>query len=169
MGVPTSEVGYTSATVGRGDHEVHKGHVMALGEREKNCKCRRAGLSQSLTPIHESTSLTLQETVVLSGILQNKDEDEWSLNSLGGVVTRLWVTRSWKRYLQTGIGAYPALSLWVLRYLSMGLKRPVRIADHSAPHIVYVKNTWTYAATPPLDLMVQSSIIHKNICAYTVT
>jgi hypothetical protein len=26
MGVPTLEVGYTSATTGRGDHEVHKGH-----------------------------------------------------------------------------------------------------------------------------------------------
>jgi hypothetical protein len=31
MGVPTSEVGYTSATTGRGDHEVHTGHVVALG------------------------------------------------------------------------------------------------------------------------------------------
>jgi hypothetical protein len=30
MGVPTSEVGYTSATTGRGDHEVHKGHVVAM-------------------------------------------------------------------------------------------------------------------------------------------
>jgi hypothetical protein len=30
MGVPTLEVGYTSATTGRGDHEVHKGHVVAL-------------------------------------------------------------------------------------------------------------------------------------------
>jgi hypothetical protein len=30
MGVPTSEVGYTSATTGRRDHEVHKGHVVAL-------------------------------------------------------------------------------------------------------------------------------------------
>jgi hypothetical protein len=30
MGVPASEVGYTSATPGRGDHEVHKGHVVAL-------------------------------------------------------------------------------------------------------------------------------------------
>jgi hypothetical protein len=29
MGVPTSEVGYTSATTGRGVHEVHKGHVVA--------------------------------------------------------------------------------------------------------------------------------------------
>jgi co-chaperonin GroES (HSP10) len=34
MGVPTSEVGYTSATTGRGYHEVHKGHVVALGEGE---------------------------------------------------------------------------------------------------------------------------------------
>jgi hypothetical protein len=35
MGVPTSEVGYTSATAGREDHEVHKGHVVALGERKR--------------------------------------------------------------------------------------------------------------------------------------
>jgi hypothetical protein len=35
MGVATSEVGYTSVTTGRGDHEVHKGHVVAL---EKNGK-----------------------------------------------------------------------------------------------------------------------------------
>jgi hypothetical protein len=32
MGVPTSEVGYTSATTGRGDHEVHKGHVVTLAK-----------------------------------------------------------------------------------------------------------------------------------------
>jgi hypothetical protein len=32
MGVPISEVGYTSVTTGRGDHEVHKGHVMVLEE-----------------------------------------------------------------------------------------------------------------------------------------
>jgi hypothetical protein len=31
MFVPTSEVGYTSATAGRGDYEVHKGHVTAFG------------------------------------------------------------------------------------------------------------------------------------------
>jgi hypothetical protein len=33
MGVPTSEVGYTSATTGRQDHKDNKGHVRAL---EKN-------------------------------------------------------------------------------------------------------------------------------------
>jgi ABC-type polar amino acid transport system ATPase subunit len=31
MGVPTSEAGYTSAINGKGDHEVHKGHVVAMG------------------------------------------------------------------------------------------------------------------------------------------
>jgi hypothetical protein len=31
MGVPTAEVGYTSAPTGMGVHEVHKGHVVALG------------------------------------------------------------------------------------------------------------------------------------------
>jgi hypothetical protein len=30
MGVPDSDVGYTLATTGRGDHEVHKEHVVAL-------------------------------------------------------------------------------------------------------------------------------------------
>jgi hypothetical protein len=33
MGVPTLEVSYTSATTGRGDHEVHKGHVVALEKK----------------------------------------------------------------------------------------------------------------------------------------
>jgi hypothetical protein len=34
MSVPTSDVGYTSAKPGRGDHEVRKGHVVALGENK---------------------------------------------------------------------------------------------------------------------------------------
>jgi hypothetical protein len=34
MSVPTSEVGYTSVTTGRGDHEVHKGHMVALERRD---------------------------------------------------------------------------------------------------------------------------------------
>jgi hypothetical protein len=34
MSVPTSEVGYTSATTGRGVHEDHKVHVVALVKKE---------------------------------------------------------------------------------------------------------------------------------------
>jgi hypothetical protein len=33
MGVRTLEVGYASATTGRGDHEVRKGHVVALEKK----------------------------------------------------------------------------------------------------------------------------------------
>jgi hypothetical protein len=33
MGFPTSDVDYTSATTGRGEHEVHKGHVVALAKK----------------------------------------------------------------------------------------------------------------------------------------
>jgi hypothetical protein len=39
MGVPTSEVGYTSATAGREDHEVHKGHVVAFGKKTYDNSC----------------------------------------------------------------------------------------------------------------------------------
>ena len=35
MGVPTSEVGYTSAMPRREDHEVHKRTCGGIGEREK--------------------------------------------------------------------------------------------------------------------------------------
>jgi hypothetical protein len=36
MGIQTLEVGYTSATTGRGDHEVHKGHVVALEKKNSD-------------------------------------------------------------------------------------------------------------------------------------
>jgi len=36
MGVPTSEVGYTSVMPRREDHEVRQGHVGALDKKKKN-------------------------------------------------------------------------------------------------------------------------------------
>jgi hypothetical protein len=36
MGVPTSEVGYISATAGREDHEIHNGHVVAIERRREH-------------------------------------------------------------------------------------------------------------------------------------
>ena len=41
MGVPTSEVGYTLAMPRREDHEVHKGHVVALEEKKKKKKKKK--------------------------------------------------------------------------------------------------------------------------------
>jgi hypothetical protein len=63
MGVPTSEVGYTSATTGRGDNEVHKGHVVALGIREKNvCPCFCVAMS---TVIKKNQLLTFNYVLIL--------------------------------------------------------------------------------------------------------
>jgi hypothetical protein len=38
MGVPTSEVGYTPAMPRREDHEVHKGHVVAMDKKKSFMK-----------------------------------------------------------------------------------------------------------------------------------
>jgi hypothetical protein len=43
MGVPASDVGYTSATTGRGDHEVRKGPVVALGKKTLNLNLKAVG------------------------------------------------------------------------------------------------------------------------------
>jgi hypothetical protein len=34
MGVPNTKVGYTSASTGRGDNEVNKGHVVAMAKEK---------------------------------------------------------------------------------------------------------------------------------------
>jgi hypothetical protein len=64
MGVTTSEVGYTPATAGRGDHEVHKGHVVAkknsgnyyrtyLKKVIKRVECRlKSGMIFSVVMVH---------------------------------------------------------------------------------------------------------------------
>ena len=52
MGVPTSEVGYTAAMPTRVDYEVHKGHVVALGEKKHQCLQGR----DSGSPFHYSVS-----------------------------------------------------------------------------------------------------------------
>jgi hypothetical protein len=43
MGVPTSEIGYNSATTGRGVHEVRRGHPVAL-EKKRIGLCDRKTL-----------------------------------------------------------------------------------------------------------------------------
>jgi hypothetical protein len=41
IGVPTSEVGYISATTGRGDLEVHTGHVVAFEKKKLHQNCNK--------------------------------------------------------------------------------------------------------------------------------
>ena len=55
MGVPTSEVGYTPVMPRREDHEVHKGHVVALDKKKKTLHTQNAAEFQpnvSVTGIH---------------------------------------------------------------------------------------------------------------------
>jgi hypothetical protein len=51
MGVPNSDVGYTSATTGRGGHEVHKGHVVALGEKKTLSIQANTGMLHYVRPL----------------------------------------------------------------------------------------------------------------------
>ena len=54
MGAPTSEVGYTSATARRGDHESSYEHVVAL-EKKKYAKPERMHVQNTYsTSIHNS-------------------------------------------------------------------------------------------------------------------
>jgi len=41
MGIPTSEVGYTSATPRREDHEVHERTCGGIGDSEKKIKATK--------------------------------------------------------------------------------------------------------------------------------
>jgi hypothetical protein len=41
---------------------------------------------------------------------------------------------------------------WVPGILSLGVKRPVREADHWPPSSVEVNNSWSYTSTPPIPL-----------------
>jgi hypothetical protein len=68
MGVPTLEVGYTSATTGRGNHEDHKGHVVALEKKDllqtkyvqhvQGRVCKIVPLTNLKTYLHNDTSET---------------------------------------------------------------------------------------------------------------
>jgi hypothetical protein len=57
MGIPTSAVGYTSATNGMGDHEVHKGHVVALERRRKTLKLNEK-CAETYNYMHTATKFT---------------------------------------------------------------------------------------------------------------
>jgi hypothetical protein len=66
MGVPTSEVGYTSATTGSGDHEVHKGHVVAVAKNNSVYKTvteKNKFISHTHTHTHARSSYNSTSTL----------------------------------------------------------------------------------------------------------
>jgi hypothetical protein len=58
MDVPTSEIGYTLATTRRGDHAVHKGHVVAL-ENNNNKNANYHKKFKELLRTNKQTKQTL--------------------------------------------------------------------------------------------------------------
>jgi hypothetical protein len=51
------------------------------------------------------------------------------------------------------LGSTQPLIQWVLGTLSLGVKRPGRKVDHSAPASAEVKKMWIYTSTPPYAFM----------------
>jgi hypothetical protein len=72
MGVPTTAVSYTSATTGRGYHEVYKGHVVALGRTLK--KARQSGHTAHLVETEIIRSILAES---LERRTDNKIETGW--------------------------------------------------------------------------------------------
>jgi hypothetical protein len=68
MGFPTSEVGYTSATTGRENHEVNKGHVVVLGERERGGGERKEGRKKENKEIKKGKGKKLPDKVPISNL-----------------------------------------------------------------------------------------------------
>ena len=85
MGVPTSKVGYTPAMLRREDHEVHKGHVVALG----------GGGIIRLNPPPVLWELTYRQTVTdTNSTSYNRTAFKASQITFHGRWTGLW-TRYW--------------------------------------------------------------------------
>jgi hypothetical protein len=53
---------------------------------------------------------------------------------------------------RTVLGPTQPPNQWAIGALSLGLKRPVREADHSPPSSAEVNNAWSYTSTPPIRL-----------------
>jgi hypothetical protein len=83
------------------------------------------------------------------------------------IVTRLQFGRAGVQFLAgalegiyfLGTASRPTLgptqfhNQWVPGNLSLGVKRPMRKADHSPPSSSEVKNVWSYTSIPPYVLM----------------
>jgi hypothetical protein len=69
MGIPTLEVGYTSATTGRGDHEVHKGHVVAL-ERGGKFSCQINAVAMAIYQVKNRPVIILKSVPILDYVIE---------------------------------------------------------------------------------------------------
>jgi hypothetical protein len=56
---------------------------------------------------------------------------------------------------------------WVPGALSLGMRRPVREADHPTPSSAEVKNAWSYNSTPQYAFMAWCLVKHRDIFTFT--
>jgi hypothetical protein len=56
---------------------------------------------------------------------------------------------------------------WLLRTLSLWVKRPGREADHSPPSSVEVKNAWSYTSAPQYVFMALCLVKHRDNFTFT--
>jgi hypothetical protein len=63
---------------------------------------------------------------------------------------------------RTALGPTQPPIQWVPGALFLGLKRPVREADHSPPSSVEVKNAWSYTFTPQYVFMAWCLTTHRD-------
>jgi hypothetical protein len=75
--------------------------------------------------------------------------------------------RSWEFFFfttasRTALGPTQPPIQWVPGALSLGVKRPVREADHSPPSSAEVKNAWSYTSTPQYVFMAWCLVKHRD-------
>jgi hypothetical protein len=63
---------------------------------------------------------------------------------------------------RTALGPTQPPIQWVPGALSLGVKRPVREADHSPPSSAEVKNAWRYTSTPQYVFMEWRIVKHRD-------
>jgi hypothetical protein len=75
----------------------------------------------------------------------------------GGLGIFLFTTAS-----RTALGPTQPPIQWVPGFLSLGVKRPGREADHSPPSSADVKNAWSYTSTPQYVFMAWCLVKHGD-------
>jgi hypothetical protein len=69
---------------------------------------------------------------------------------------------------QTHSGAHPASCTLGTAFISSGVERPGREADHSLPSSAAIKNTWSCTSTPPYIYMAWCLVYHRDNFAFTI-
>jgi hypothetical protein len=89
----------------------------------------------------------------LSGITLGYGLDDRGFDSRRGLGIFLFTTAS-----RPVLGPIQPPIQWVQGFLSLGVKRRGREADHSPPSSAEVKNPWSYSSTPPIRLHAQGQL-----------